>query len=171
MVLPKPSWLIAMVVFISACGSSGSVPLDTTGQDTKADMSAPAPLGVVINEISCKGDDWVELYNNSDVAVDVSGWFVSDNQPGQGNDMTGLPSGTRLEPGSFLVLYRGGALLFGISCGDETITLTDHEGVERHAMSPPTLYDSQSFGLIQGSAGPTQHTSRASRKPPSAAPV
>ncbi len=61
---------------------------------------------IVINEINYNSNnnindpgDWVELHNPNAATVDLSGWTFYDN-----NNEFILPSGTVLEPGSFLVL-------------------------------------------------------------------
>ena len=62
--------------------------------------------GVIINEVITHTDapmeDKVELYNSTSEAVDVSGWFLTDNQ---GNYFKHrIASGTVIEAGGFLVL-------------------------------------------------------------------
>lgn len=62
---------------------------------------------VVINEInynshsSFNPDDWVELYNNDDEAVDISGWVFKDDDDGHAFT---IPEGTILEKGGYIVL-------------------------------------------------------------------
>ena len=61
---------------------------------------------VVINEIHFQPvdktvpEEFVELYNNGDTAVDISGWFFSG-----GIDYT-VPPGTVLDPGGYLVVAQ-----------------------------------------------------------------
>lgn len=72
---------------------------------------------VVINEYSCanleqfydqyfKHEDWIELYNNSDQAVDIGGYFLSDNE----NNPTKwqFPANVVLGPHDHLVVYASG---------------------------------------------------------------
>ena len=70
--------------------------------------------GVVINEIMASNtttvaddagefNDWVELYNKSSQAVDLSGYFVTDNPANL--DKWEIPQGTILQPDSYLVLW------------------------------------------------------------------
>ena len=62
---------------------------------------------IVINEIFYKPDaevnigDWVELYNNSPFAVDLSNWYLQDE-----NDENSfvIPDGTVIQPNQYLVL-------------------------------------------------------------------
>jgi hypothetical protein len=85
----------------------------TSGMPAITANFEPAPDGsdqsVVINEINYRSSpdfdtrDWVELYNNSDATIDLSGWIFKDNS----NDHSFiLPSLTSLEPWSFLVICR-----------------------------------------------------------------
>jgi hypothetical protein len=66
----------------------------------------PAPGTVVINELLANsaglGPDWIELHNTSNRAVDIGGWFLSDNR----NELTRyqIAEGTVLPPYGYLVL-------------------------------------------------------------------
>ncbi|MEI7801025.1 MAG: lamin tail domain-containing protein [Bacteroidota bacterium] len=73
-------------------------------QKTVAQSSSP----ILITEINYNSDstmnpgNWVELYNKSASAVDVSGWMVK-------NSLTisyTLPSGTQMNAGAYLVVYQ-----------------------------------------------------------------
>jgi len=76
------------------------------GQDDSGILSEPA--AVVINEVlahSHGGEpDWIELYNTTDTAIDIGGWFLSDS-----NDNLlkyEIPFGTTIDPRDYLVLYE-----------------------------------------------------------------
>jgi hypothetical protein len=66
---------------------------------------------IVINEINYNSPDfpnsgdWVELHNPNTTAVDISGWYLSD----ESNAYFNLPVGTVLAPGAFLLLVENGA--------------------------------------------------------------
>ncbi len=65
---------------------------------------ADESFGVRINEVESNGGtpgDWIEFYNASDVAVDLSGYIVQDNS--DKNPYT-FPAGTVVAPGAFLVI-------------------------------------------------------------------
>ena len=83
----------------------------------KQSGDSPASVSVRINEVmtSNKGSvpdelgnfpDWVELYNPSDKTVDLSGYGLSDSLIEGGKYV--FPSGTRLEPGEYIVIYCSG---------------------------------------------------------------
>lgn len=77
----------------------------------------PPPMGsLALNEVSCHGDDWIEVIA-LDRPVDLGAWRVSDDrrEPGQQ-----LPQLT-LQPGELLLLD---ALSFNVGC-DERIYLRD----------------------------------------------
>ena len=102
---------------------------------------------IVINEINYKdaGDfevkDWVELYNNSEITVDLSGWIFKDDD--ELHEFI-IPSGTILAPDSYIVLAQSlvdfqsefpsvspvlGDFEFGLSGGGELVRLYDNTGI------------------------------------------
>ncbi len=67
----------------------------------------PNPGDIVINEVmahSHSGPDWIELYNASNNAVDIGGWYLSDS----GSNLTKyeIAAGTTLDPGQYIVFYE-----------------------------------------------------------------
>jgi hypothetical protein len=75
---------------------------------TPTPTGTPLPAGaVLINEIAWAGtnasgnDEWIELYNPNPVAVDLTGWTLSD-----GGDIDIAFSALTLEPYSYLLLER-----------------------------------------------------------------
>ncbi|WP_136055439.1 lamin tail domain-containing protein [Microbacterium sp. K24] len=94
-------------------------------------LGAPAAAGLVLNEIvyddAATGlSDQVELYNPGTEAVDLDGWYISDEK----RDTFGYaPEGTSLAPGEFLVLVKDVDFAFGLGKGDEVV-LFDPAGTE-----------------------------------------
>jgi len=103
----------------------------------------PNPGGIVINEVMAHSHDlpdWIELYNVTVNAIDLGGWFVSDND----SNLTKyeIASGTILGSGEYLVLYEdvnfgqvsvdpGRHSAFALSENGEEVTLSsrlDGEG-------------------------------------------
>lgn len=73
-------------------------------------LHADAPPGVVINELMWMGssqssaDEWIELRNMGDAAVDVSGWKLTRKSSGQEVAMLTIPSGKSISGrGYFLI--------------------------------------------------------------------
>ncbi|MGJ8643033.1 MAG: lamin tail domain-containing protein [Luteolibacter sp.] len=73
---------------------------------------------VVIQEVMANSGstqpDWIELYNRSSAAVDISGWFLSDSA----SDLQKyrIPANTIIQPGQHLVFYED--LQFGTASID-----------------------------------------------------
>lgn len=85
---------------------------------------------VVINEIESNGDatDWVEVINTGSEPVDISGWYVLDNDPmGHKADVTPVPSGTVLAVGDLYVFDQNKAFTFGLGKEDQA-TVYDADG-------------------------------------------
>lgn len=123
------------------------IEVDSTGAPygVSAVFRPSAHAGVLIHEINynSSGDfnpgDWVELYNNTTAAVDLSGWTFEDSA-----STWTVPAGTILESGAYLVLAEDlvefeaaygsavaalGDLGFGFSGGGELLSLRDAGGV------------------------------------------
>lgn len=98
---------------------------------------------IVINEINYNSNDafnakdWIELYNNSDIEVDLSGWVFKDSD--DAHEFI-IPNGTLLAANSYIVLAQTladfqtqfpsvtnviGDFTFGLSGGGELIRLFD----------------------------------------------
>jgi len=108
--------------------------------------SIPTPIlgDLVINEIMASNDstvtdqdgeydDWIELYNNGATAIDLSGYFLTDDA---GNfTKWSFPSGTTIEAGAYLIVWadenqsqEGLHANFKLSSIGETVYLFDAEG-------------------------------------------
>jgi hypothetical protein len=96
---------------------------------------------IVLNEIQARNnltqpdqngeyDDWIELYNNSSVTVDLSSYFLSDK--GSQLDRWQFPAGTTIAPDEYLIVwadadtFQGGLHAnFKLSGGGESVYLSD----------------------------------------------
>lgn len=85
---------------------------------------------IVINEVlaqpSVSGNDWLELFNASTQAVDISGWSLSDDLAALAKYV--LPAGSVMDPGACLQVGQS-ALGFGLSAEGETLYLTRSDGL------------------------------------------
>jgi hypothetical protein len=94
---------------------------------------ASAATHVVINEFEQdppggdEGNEWVELYNPTDSAVDISGWYVESdsNHPGY-EEYWVIPPGTMLEPRGYLTGVGGVGVW--LDQDDEILVLFDSLG-------------------------------------------
>ncbi|MHC4676499.1 MAG: lamin tail domain-containing protein [Planctomycetota bacterium] len=85
------------------------------GEDTYEFSDSPTPGvsnidTIVINEVlahSHLAPDWIELYNTTDTAIDIGGWFLSDNSSKRKKYR--IPDGTMIDgsgPNKYLVFYE-----------------------------------------------------------------
>lgn len=84
----------------------GSWSAEETDSPTKNSSNTPlAQLGdVVINEfVANSATEWVELYNDTLQAKDISGYYIDDIAAGGGAPIA-IPVGTVIQPGDFYVL-------------------------------------------------------------------
>ena len=75
-------------------------------------------------------DDWVELYNNSNQTIDISGWYLTDN-PTDLAKWT-FPTGVTIDPGEYLIVWvdddeeqMGLHTSFNLSNNGEELLLVD----------------------------------------------
>ena len=115
------------------------------------------PSGVYLSEIltaSTDSDDWIELYNFSSQAVDLSGCGLSNNakRPRKWQ----FPSGTVLQPGQYLGVYANGAddglqTSYRLSAaGGYSVTLSDANGAILDRIYVPEQYSGVSYGRPAG---------------------
>jgi len=144
-------WLIILTVgmfLLMGCSDDD----DSTGPDTTG-------ANLVINEFLASNDfgavdengdhdDWIEIYNAGDEAIDIGGMYITDNLEGLMTSQIPAtdPALTTIEPGDFLILWADKEPEQGIlhiddvklSGDGEQIGLTDTDGV--------TVLDSLTYG-------------------------
>lgn len=83
----------------------------STGTPDVCGFTQDDGLGVVINEISAKGDDWIELYNGGSTGRDLSGFVVVDRDKDTGcpklDGALAFPDGTTIPSGGYLLVLAG----------------------------------------------------------------
>lgn len=113
---------------------------------------------IVINEIMAKNssshadadgdyDDWIELHNLGDVAIDLSGMYLSDKEDDPRKWM--IPEGTEIAPQGYLIVWadedsdqEGLHANFKLSSDGESVYLIDSDARGN------LLLDSLSFGAL-----------------------
>ena len=107
--------------------------------------------------------DWVELYNPTQMTIDLSGWCLSD-EPTQPQKWM-IPS-LVMEPGSYAVIFCSGRGVaesgelhaeFALSAAGESLTLTAYTGCVVDAVNFPAAEDYTSFVFTDGAAVSTQY--------------
>ena len=98
-------------------------------EDTTGGSAEPQ---IVINEVESNGDvtDWVEIYNAGITPVDISGWYMLDNDPVKhAKDVTPVAEGTVLNPGEYYVFDQNIHFSFGLGNPDQA-TVFNKDGVK-----------------------------------------
>ncbi len=122
------------------------------------DSDEPALPSVVLNELMASNEgvvrdeegrsesDWLELYNAGEEAVDLGGYFLSDDWTDK--TMAPLPEGTVIEPGAHLLLWADGDdikgeghLPFKLDQQGEGVGLFDPEEATVNWVNYPALSD------------------------------
>ncbi len=92
---------------------TGTLPT-ATPTATASNTPMPYAEGVVLNEILPRGAEFIELYNPTGAALDLSGWRLDDNAGG--TSPYTLPGGTVIGPGAFLVFTQA---VTGVGLNDD----------------------------------------------------
>ena len=100
--------------------------------------------GLCINEIYSSNPDWIELYNDSDKEIDLSGFILQDDK-GAAEEYT-FPAGSKIAAKSYLVLNETTDFNFGISSSKgDAVTLLDNKNAQIDNVTIPILEDGKSY--------------------------
>jgi hypothetical protein len=159
----------------SPSGDGGST---TNTNDSGTISNSDAGAGAVaLNEICGKGDNWVEIVNNTSGAVDVSNYAVCDTEKdGGGPKLSGavaFPDNTILSPNSYLIV-NGSSSDGGVApcpdggqsyCFQATWGISNKDGENIYLLAPggsiaeqaaypaSTLNDGQTWGRLPNGTG------------------
>jgi len=141
---------------------------------TGAPPASAAGPGVVINELRTRGpggalDEFVELYNSSNVAVNISGWKLrGSNGSGVTADRVVIPAATTLAPNRFYLIANSGGYT-GPSDLTYAIGVTDDGGVAI-VNAGSVIVDQVGFSngsaFIEASAAATPTTDETAQRQP-----
>ncbi len=127
--------------------------------ETTSSYTIGAP-SIVMNEIYSRGTvedpDWIEIYNNSDVQADISGYKIYDSGGQTGaKPKKNIPAGTVIEAHGFFVLVVDDAdeSGFGLSGSGEEVWLENTSGNIIDNVIFPVLEETQSYGRIPDGSG------------------
>ena len=102
-----------------------------------------------------KSDDWVEICNYGDGAVNISGWKLGDDKYDEGGTLYTIPEGTTLAAGECVVLYSDAAFCdiyptvsnilgptgIGFGKNSDDVVLIDKTGKVQHKIEYSTISD------------------------------
>ncbi|HNY78378.1 MAG: lamin tail domain-containing protein [Sedimentisphaerales bacterium] len=108
-----------------------------------------------------ESSDWIEIWNPSSVAVNLEGWFLTDNL---NNLMKWEFPAAALAPGGFLVVFASGKnerdpaaefhTSFALAAGGESLALVAPDGTVAHAyVDYPPQFADVSYGMNSADAG------------------
>ena len=100
-------------------------------EENSESSQSPYKDNVVINEVESKdpsgGNDYAEIYNNTDKAIDISGWYILDNDLKHKKDPAYLvKEGTSVPAKGFFVFEENVDFNFGLG-GDDEVNLYDKD--------------------------------------------
>lgn len=126
--------------------------------------------GVVINEVQSSNsliaadqdgeyDDWIEFYNNSSSAVDLSGYYLTDDAFNMGQWT--FPAGTIIGANDYLIVWCDKDTLqtglhtnFKLSSAGETIYFSDNSMNLINQLTYPEIMENHSYGrFVNGTGG------------------
>ena len=152
-----------LALLLSGClgsvpaGDGSPTPRGVDAGDDAADAPAGDPSADLrLNEVQCKGDEWIELVQAGAASADTAGWVVTDDpaDPGRGY---ALPPGSRVGPGGLLVAAqesgRERGFAFGIGCGADTVTLLRPDGSEADSVAVPEPAPGDAWGRLPDATG------------------
>jgi len=110
---------------------------------------------IMMNEIYSRGSaanpDWIEIYNASDVQVDISAYKIYDSggQTG-GKPKKEFPNGTIIPAKGYFVIVTddGTESGFGISSGGEKLWLDDNTGAIADSVTCTSMSETESYSRI-----------------------
>lgn len=126
----------------------------------------PIGVGVYINEIvpapSTGNEEWVELFNSTNEAVDISGFIIDDIESG-GSAPLSIPDGTIIEANGYYVHYISGTYLN--NAGDDVRLLDSNSNLLDFTTYSSSVFDHSWYRETDGgnwassaSANPTPGT-------------
>jgi len=116
---------------------------------------SPTSTDVRINEMYSRGitedPDWVEVYNNSDTGIDISGYKIYDSGGNAGTKpKMEFPSGSYVPAYGFYAIVTDDTSEagFGLSSGGEKVWLENAAGVVYDSVTFPAMEVGQSYGSL-----------------------
>lgn len=141
--------LVALILYLTKSSSPGSL----TTQSIRINEVMTSNKGTVPDET---GDfpDWVELYNDSDQALEIGGYGLSDDKVVAAKWT--FPAGTTIEPHGYLIVFCSGDpdrgslhTTFKLSADDDLV-LTSEGGAVVDSLSLKSVSSGYSLGRDDG---------------------
>ncbi len=151
--IPGQASDVTVNYYVAAENVSGDIALYPNGAPTNtAAYTVGAPL-IVMNEAYSRGipedPDWVEIYNASEVPVDISGYKIYDAGGQSGSKpKKEVPAGTSIAAKGFYVIVVDDAEEsgFGLSSGGDEVWFENAAGNVIDNVAIPAMDVTQSYG-------------------------
>ena len=135
--------------FLCAASFAATVLASGCKDDVEPGVEPSDVQGLFVNEVCSGGTDWIELYNASDEAMDLTGYHVQDSK-GTDEEYT-FPSGSSIAAKGFLVLEEG-TFEFGISGGGDEIKVLDENYSVIDDVTVPEMEDGFTYARTEDGA-------------------
>lgn len=134
-------------------GTNTWMVLETVTKGAANSNSLPVAR-IVMNEIFSRGTatdpDWIEIYNDSPMVINLTGWKIYDNGGQAGTKPKKIiPEGTAIPAYGFFVIATEGTgdpSDFGLSSNGETVWLEKPDGEVADTVAFPATTETQSYG-------------------------
>lgn len=130
---------------------TGAFGVTVAATPNQPNACTPSAAGnVVINEVessAATGGDWVELFNNGTLAIDLGGLTLTDSNP---KNSYQIPAGTVIEPGGFFLIAES-EFGFGLGGADAVTLLDGDTQVDTYAWE---THSPQTYGRCPDGVGP-----------------
>ncbi len=115
--------------------------------------AAQSTQTLCITELQSAGGDtdWIELCNYGTAAVDLNGWYLSNDPQSPGK--SALPAAV-LQPNERLVVSTADSLAFRLSAEGETVILSNPNGKTVQTVVIPAAVPGLSYGCAEGKGWP-----------------
>jgi spore coat protein CotH len=140
---------ISMARIPNGTGTFKTVSSPTPNSTNKDNTSSK----IVMNEIYSRGTstdpDWIEIYNGSSTAVDISNFKIYDSgAKGGTKSKKGFPTGAKIAAKGFYVIVTDGSNAedFGLSSSGEAVWLEDSTGTIIDSVTFAAMETTQSYG-------------------------
>ncbi len=135
--------------------------LDVEVADEVEVIEPPFP-DVVLNEVNCHGQDFVEIENRSpDATADLAGYILEDGD-GPTHEYI-LPPGTVVPPLGRIIIIQKTVLVpgfpFGIQCGKDSLRLRDPSQAVVDEVAPPLVMAGNTWSRLPDGDGPWAESS------------
>ena len=139
-----------------ACSGAQKTSDTSISNDTTMDTN-PSDATPIINEVLAKSDerdDWIEIYNPTDDAIDLSNFGLVDDY-GEDEPWT-FPAGSSIGTGEYIIIWANDedgpdgeySASFKLSSDGESVHLVDYNGESVLSVEFPALDPEQSYAKI-----------------------